>query len=79
MTDPAVESAQRAMSRDPRSGVSLYDIAEIRVSSAREALAPIRAEIEELRGFYYGNTREDIEARIVLDRIAKHVYIGGDA
>ena len=42
--------------------------------AAREALAPIRAEIEELRDFYYGNTREDVEARIVLDRIAKLVY-----
>lgn len=45
------------------------------IDAAREALAPIRGEIEELRDFYYGNTREDVEARIVLDRIAKLVYL----
>lgn len=42
MSDPAVEAARRAMKRDPHGGVSLYDIAEIRVNTAREALASIR-------------------------------------
>lgn len=73
--DPAVAAAQRAESGDHDSAADQGHAED----GAREALTPIRAEIEELRGFYYGNTREDVEARIVLDRIAKHVYIGGDA
>lgn len=42
MSDPAVEAALRAIAHDPHQGVSLYDIAEIRVNAAREALKPIR-------------------------------------
>lgn len=43
MSDPAVEAAQRAMAHDPHCGVSLYDIAEIRVNTARETLKPIKS------------------------------------
>lgn len=49
MTDPAYEAAWRAMRHDPHQGVSLYDIAEIRVNSAREALKPIREKCDVLR------------------------------
>ena len=68
MSDPAVEAAERAAVTAEYTGRGLV------IAAAREALAPIRGEIEELRDFYYGNTREDVEARIVLDRIAKLVY-----
>lgn len=42
MSDPAVDAARRAMKHDPHQGVSLYDIAEIRVNAAREMAKPIR-------------------------------------
>ena len=73
MSDPAVEAAQRAL-----------DMAAINhrghlINAAREALAPIRADVEEMRdnaNSLRGEFNSDYAAgmRYVLDRIAKHVY-----
>lgn len=74
MSDPAIEAAQRALpifsSEAPHQSM---------IDAARDALAPIRAEIEDMRegeaevGDEFGS---DFGAGVkyALERIAKHVY-----
>lgn len=73
MSDPAVEAAQRAW--DEADGFdSSRDAME---ESAREALAPIRSEIEDMRESDFDPeypTDFSVGMRYALNRIAKHVY-----
>lgn len=70
MSDPAVEAAQRTYA----SGRVPPFPDRKRVAAAREALAPIQADIERIRKIYWRDIEEHKTVRVVLDRIAKHVY-----
>lgn len=77
MSDPAVEAAQRAW--DETDGFGFDSSRDAMEESAREALAPIRDEIEDMRegeaevGDEFGS---DFGAGVkyALNRVAKHVY-----
>lgn len=76
MSDPAVSAAQRAW--DETDGFGFDSSRDAMEESARAALAPIRADIERIRKIYWRDIEEHKTVRVVLDRIATHVYSSGE-
>lgn len=81
MSDPAVEAAERAWEArygdlcawgDP--AADIVRLRKLATAGAGEALAPIRAEIENLRALYDGSADGDAVIQLVVNRIAQHVY-----
>lgn len=74
-TDPAVTAAQRAWDSEGwPPGSMCTSEGSLAYAAAREALAPVRAEIEAISNEYGGDDNVSQFVLGLLDRLARHVY-----